>query len=214
MPFRASARHCRLRFARPGQQGDGVDRALDLLATGASVVVLELTGSTAIGTQVDQEVAMLMADVVERMLARGMAPAGGAPFTTQDIGIVDPHVASGEAVRRELELCQLPGGSPLVGTPEVWQGLERPLIITHHPLSGVGSVSAFSLDPGRLCVAISRHLYGCVIVARAGMEVALLEHPYDSGARPLGSDDRLRRGMQLHLQFLRDLRQLGRIIPA
>ena len=67
-----------------------------------------------------------MAEVAERMMVRGTAPAGGAPFTTQDIGIVDPHVASGEAIRREVEARQLPGGSPLVGTPEVWQGLERP----------------------------------------------------------------------------------------
>ena len=147
-------------------------------------------------------------------LFSGIAPVGGAPFTTQDIGIVDPHVVSGEAVRRELESRQLLGGSPVVGTPEVWQGLERPLIIAHHPLSGTEPASAFSLDPGRLCVSVSRHLYGCVLVGRGGIEEALEDHPRDSGSRPLGSNDRVWLGRQSHLQLMRDLHRRGRVVSV
>jgi hypothetical protein len=150
--------------------------------------------------------------VAKRMLDRGIAPAGGAPFTTYDIGIVDPHVASGEAVRRALELCQLPGGSPLVGTPEVWQGLERPLMIVRHSLSGVGSASAFELDPGRTAVSLSRHQFGCVLVVRAGVEHALQEVPPARGARPLGSPDRSWQGLQFQRHLWQALRLQSRIV--
>jgi hypothetical protein len=214
MPFRASAsaRRRRLTVSRPGQQRDAVDRALDLLAGGASLVVLELPGRTGAGNQVDQEVAALMAMVAERIVARGIAPARGPLITAQDIGIVDPHVASGEAVRRELETRLVSGGSPVVGTPEVWQGLERPLMIVHHPLSGADPASAFSLDPGRTCVSLSRHQYGCVVVARADVELALQVSLPASGGRSLGSPDRSWQGLQFQRQLWQELRRLGRIV--
>jgi hypothetical protein len=216
LPFRASASALqrRLRFARPGRQRDGVDRALDLLATGASLVVLEHPGHTGANGQVDQEVARLMAEVTERMLSRGIGPTGGAPFSTHEIGIVDPHVASGEAVRRELEARQLPGGSPVVGTPETWQGLERRLMLVHHPLSGVSSASAFSLDPGRLCVSLTRHQFCCVVVTRATIELARETYSPASGSRPLGSPDRSWQGLQFQRQLWRELRRRGRILPV
>ena len=75
-------------------------------------------------------------------------------------------------------------------------------------------LSVSALDPGRACVSLSRHQYGCVVVARAGIEQALRDHTYDSGERPLGSDDRVWRGSQIHLRVLQDLRRLGRLIPA
>jgi hypothetical protein len=214
LPFRASASAVRRRprFAHPGQQKDAVDRALDLLASGASLVVLELPARTGGGSQVDPEVAAFMAEVAERMLVRGIAPVGRAPFTTQDVGIADPHVASGEAIRRELEARQLPGRSPLVGTPEVWQGLEGPLMIVHHPLSGADAASSFSLDPGRSCVALSRHQFGCVLVTRAGVEHALRAALPVSGARPLGSPDRGWQGLQLHRLIWLELKRRRRIV--
>jgi hypothetical protein len=214
MPFRASALQRRLRLARPGHRRDGVDGALDLLAGGASLVVLELPGRTGGGAQVDQEVAALMAEVAERMLVRGIAPVGGAPFTTQDIGIVDPHVASGEAIRREIEARQLPDGSPVVGTLEVWQGLERPLMIVHHPLSGANPASSFSLDPGRSCVSLSRHQYGCVMVTRSGVEHVLQAALPAHGARPLGSPDRRWQGLQFQRHLWQELRRRGRIVQV
>jgi hypothetical protein len=191
-----------------------VDQALDLLAGGSSLVVLELAGRTGGGIQVDQEVAALMAEVAARMVARGIAPVGGAPFTTQDIGIVDPHVASGEVVQRELEVRQLPGGSPVVGTPEVWQGLERPLMIVHHPLSGTDPASAFGLDPGRTCVTLSRHQFACVVIARAGVERALEATLPASGARSLGSSDRSWQGLQFQRHLWQALRHRRRIVPV
>jgi hypothetical protein len=175
---------------------------------------LELSGNAGAGLQVDQEVTVLMAEVSKRMLAWGIAPAGGAPFTTQDIGIVDPHVASGEAVRRELEARQLLGGSPFVGTPEVWQGLERPLMVVRHPLNGVDPGSAFSLDPGRLCVCLSRHQFGCVIVARAEVERSLEAALPASGTRALGSPDRYWQGLRFQRHLWQALRRRGQIVPV
>src|SRR4051794_17709322 len=107
--------------------------------------------------------------MAERMLQRGMA-SQGIPCGAADLGVVDPHVASGTAVRQELAVRQR---DPVpAATPEVWQGQERPLMIVHHPLRGVDP-RAFALDPGRTCVSLSRHQYGCVIVTRAGIEDAL-----------------------------------------
>lgn len=214
LPFRASASSSqrRLCFTQSGQHTDGVDQVLDLLAGGASLVALELPGKTGVGSQVDQEVAELMAELAEQMLVRGIAPAKGAPFATQDIGMIDPHVASGEAVRRELEARHLPGGSPMVGTPEQWQGLERPLMIVHHPLSGADPGSSFSLDPGRTCVSLSRHQYACVVVTRADIERTLQASLPESRARPLGSPDRSWQGLQFHRQLWRELEILRRIV--
>lgn len=35
-----------------------------------------------------------------------------------------------------------------------------------HPLAGLSEVDAFHLDPGRLCVMLTRHRHACVVVGR------------------------------------------------
>ena len=53
-----------------------------------------------------------------------------------------------------------------VDTPERWQGLERPVMIAVHPLSGVTDPSAFDLETGRLCVMASRHQSALIVLTR------------------------------------------------
>ena len=53
-----------------------------------------------------------------------------------------------------------------VDTPERWQGLERPIMVVVHPVSGVTEPTAFDLETGRLCVMASRHQVGLIIVTR------------------------------------------------
>lgn len=214
-PFRAvrTSGQCRLTFTRPGRVRDALDRVLDLLGNGVSLVCLELPRGQRGGVQLDQEAAALIADVAERMLSRGLTSGQGKRFTAGDIGVIDPHVASGAAIRQELVTRHV-GAEIHVATPEVWQGQERPLTIVHHPLNGAEPGSAFALDPGRSCVALSRHQHACVVVTRAGVEDVLEEAMLDPGTRPLGAPDRLWQGLQVQRGFWQELRRQGRIVPV
>ena len=154
-----------------------------------------------------------MVEVVERMLFRRIAPRGRTPFPPHNIACLDPHVAAGDTLRRELQARQIPVGRMLIATPEVSQGLERPLVVATYPIHGP-TPSAFELDPGRLCVSLTRHLFACLVVARDGFEGTLTGHQHDSGSRPLGSPDQVWRGMQGHRRLWQELRELGRIVPV
>ena len=85
-------------------------------------------------------------------------------------------------------------------------------MIARHPLSGADLASAFSLDPGRMCVTLSRHQFGCVIVARAGVEGALQAALPVSGDRALGSPDRSWQGLEFQRHLWHELTRLGRIV--
>lgn len=99
--------------------------------------------------EVDQDVARVMAACAARLLDRAATWRGVRRLEVRDLGCADAHVASGAAVRRELRAQKLPTEKLIVDTPELWQGLERPLMIVKHPLSGVPRLSGFSLEPGR-----------------------------------------------------------------
>lgn len=74
-------------------------------------------------------------------------------LSARDIAVVVPHVAQAGAVRAILS--DMP--DVLVGTVNGLQGLERPAVVALHPMAGYRSVEPFALDPGRLCVTLSRH---------------------------------------------------------
>lgn len=57
----------------------------------------------------------------------------------------------------------------LVETADRFQGLERKVVLVHHPLSGRSDVSEFHLDVGRLCVMLSRHRVACMVFWRSGV---------------------------------------------
>lgn len=48
------------------------------------------------------------------------------------------------------------------------QGLEFDVVVAWHPLAGQLTTDEFHLDPGRLCVMLTRHRHGCVVVGRVG----------------------------------------------
>jgi hypothetical protein len=47
-------------------------------------------------------------------------------------------------------------------------GLEFEVVFAWHPLSGSPEADVFHLDPGRMCVLLTRHRHACVVVGRAG----------------------------------------------
>lgn len=200
-----------LRFGAAGMNAP-IDRCLDALASGQSLVALVLPHKRLGPDEVDEELAETIASFAARFLER--APDWTGPMTARDVGVVDPHVASGAAVRRHLRGTGVSSDEVMVETPEIWQGLERPLIIAKHPLSGAGRLSGFGLDPGRWCVELSRHQVGCVIVGRDGIQDALLEHQHDCAERPSGAEDVAWAGWNAHLQLWRRLETEGRVVRS
>jgi hypothetical protein len=62
----------------------------------------------------------------------------------------------------------------------------------------------FHLDPGRICVMLSRHRHGCIVVGRAGTADILLEHP-DNTDLVIGEPEPQVDGVTAHHQVLEHL---------
>ena len=97
----------------------------------------------------------------------------------------------------------------MVDTPEIWQGLERPVMIAKHPLSGLRRFDEFSLEPGRFCVMLSRHQLGCIVVGRDGVGDALESHSHDCARRALGAENAEWAGWRAHSYVWNRLEQRG-----
>ena len=194
--------------------GGPVDRALDLVVAGAGLVAIVLPARDIDEDHVDEELAELAVDVIERLSDRGAGWVGRQPaeaLAENDIGYIDAHVASNAEVTRRLRTR---GFSPdlTATTPEIWQGLQRPVMVTKHTLSGLSRLDPFALEPGRLSVMTSRHQLTNIIVSRDGVGSALEQHLHDCSERPSGSEDRTWNGWRAHQQLWSRLESAGRIV--
>jgi hypothetical protein len=180
-----------------------------MIAGGASIVVLMLPRKNSPFVEVDEEVAETMAEVVQRMKQRGMTWSERG-LSTREIGCIDMHRASGASVQRRLRSKAITDCT--VSTPELWQGLERPLMVVKHPLSGIARPEKFSLDAGRWCVMLSRHKLACVVVGREGIDESLSDYQHDSCVTPCGADDVAWRGWQAHWSLWQQLTSERRIV--
>jgi hypothetical protein len=109
-----------------------------------------------------------------------------------------------------------PGGCArpsMVDTPERWQGLERKVMVAVHPLSGVTSPSSFDLETGRLCVMISRHRSGLVLVSRDHVKQTL-ETRIPLAEQALGRPDVTGRGHSANLAFWESVERDARLVRA
>ncbi|MEV7907613.1 hypothetical protein AB0P04_38960, partial [Streptomyces anulatus] len=102
------------------------------------------------------------------------------------------------------------GGDLRVDTPERWQGLERPVMVAVHPLSGVTDPSAFDLETGRLCVMASRHEAAFVMLTRDHVGTTLANYVPSAGQAP-GRPDVVGRGHDAHLRFWQALVEQNRV---
>jgi AAA domain-containing protein len=210
MPFRAMSQDRSVRFDVAGIMP--FDAALDAAAAGASIVMVELPAQ--ITGEADGDLAQELVASLARLLRRRawMSDDGRVSEVTPDkIGVVCAHVSQVNAVRERLGPAM---ADVFVETANRFQGIERPFMFVHHPLSGRADATAFHLDAGRLCVMLSRHRIACWIFGRQGISQQLMRFS-PLGDRALGIDyDPEYRGWRAHLTLMAALAGTGRVFPA
>ncbi len=210
MPFSAMSRDRSIQFPVAGVMP--FDAALDAVAQGASIVHVELPPQ--ITGEADAELAQELVASIERLLLRRARMSDDGRISDvrpEDIGVVCAHVSQVNAVRERLGVAL---SGVFVETANRFQGIERPFMFVHHPLSGRADATAFHLDAGRLCVMLSRHRIGCWIFGRQGVADQLTRFE-PAGNRALGIDDDPEyRGWRAHLTLMASLARAGRVFPA
>lgn len=204
-------------FVEPGVRG--VDLAqghlLCDLADGRPIVLTVPTPTHGPPLEVDHDLAGAVAEVVaqlltsETMVRLGGGGDPGRPVMPADVGVSSSHRIMNSVIAKELATWN---GAVRVDTPERWQGLERPVMIVLHPLSGVTDPSAFDLETGRLCVMASRHQAGLIVLTRDHVGSTLANFVPSAGQAP-GRPDVVGRGHDAHIRFWTALRDQGRIRP-
>lgn len=165
-------------------------------------------------TAVDVELARTIRDLVAQLTKSGVElrdRAGGElrQVRAADIGISSTHRAMNGAIRKALGAEH---SGAVVDTPERWQGLEKPIMIAVHPLSGVTEPSEFDLETGRLCVMASRQTAAMIFVARDHVGPTI-SNTIPAATQAPGQPDRTGRGRRAHLEFWEMLEANDRIVP-
>jgi hypothetical protein len=190
-------RELRLAPSRPHQRR--LDAALDLAAHDGWAQV-DLPPAAVL--QADPEAVALIADLVSRLFRR--APRARCERQPELTALTPDQVAVGvahndqkDALRVALAARGL--GGVTVETANKLQGLEFEVMFVWHPLSGLPEADEFHLDPGRLCVLLTRHRQACVVVGRAGDRALLDDRPPPPTAAYLGHDaDPMLDGWEVH----------------
>lgn len=161
----------------------------------------------------DDGLAQCIRDVISNLLESDLHFALDSqsplrPLTQQDIGVTSSHRAMNGLIRKTLgaELT-----SVRIDTPERWQGLEKPLMLAVHPLSGAQEPSDFDLGTGRLCVMASRHQLGLILFTRDHVRETLANTVTNAAQAP-GQPDEAGRGKQAHVALLNMLADRDRVI--
>jgi hypothetical protein len=176
-----------------------LDRALDLAAMEGWAHV-ELPHAAVLPA--DPETVAILTTLVGRLLGRGPevrcerqpAPAGLRPGQVA-VGVA--HNDQKDFVRVALDADGLE--EVVVETANKLQGLEFEVVFVWHPLAGLPEADGFHLDPGRLCVLLTRHRQACVVVGRAGDQDLLEDQVPPPTAAYLGwTPDPVLDGWQVH----------------
>jgi hypothetical protein len=196
--------------ARDG--GDPVDRCLDRLTESSMVIATLPTGDEPLPLEADDELARAAAHIAGRLVARGTrVDCGGGATRLREAGV--GLAATHRVMNRAMKACLGRQSASRVDTPERWQGLERPVMVVIHPLSGVTQPSAFDLETGRLCVMASRHQAGLVIVSRDQVPETLESH-LPRAEQAIGRPDVTGRGHAQNLRFWETLNAAGHVVAV
>ena len=208
--FRAFARDGERGVRSSGRAKDGIDAAIDLLDSGSVVAVTLPTPPEGPPLEEDLEIADLAVSVARRLLARNSMKRIDGKETALDvseIGLCATHRVMNSAMALRLDKKM---SAVSVDTPERWQGLERPVMVMVHPLSGVTEPTDFDLETGRLCVMASRHKAGLIVVTRDHLGSTLDTH-LPAAEQPVGRPDVAGRGHQQNSEFWSRLVRQNRI---
>jgi hypothetical protein len=188
-----------LRLGRGPRPDRRLDPALDLAAR-VGWAHVELPRAAVL--QADPEAVALIADLVERLFERNprtrceRVPALTA-LTPGRVAVGVSHNDQKDQLRAALDvrgLCDV-----IVETANKLQGLEFEVVVVWHPLSGLPEADEFHLDPGRLCVLLTRHRQACIVIGRAGDRNLLDDRPPPPTAAYLGHDpDPILDGWEIH----------------
>ncbi len=129
-----------------------------------------------------------------------------------DIGISATHRVLNAELTRGLKPEYRREGVR-VETPERWQGLQRPVMLIAHPLSGVVKPSGFDLDPGRLCVMASRHQSALFVFSRDHL-MKTLEMYIPAAEQSLGKPDHVGHGLEANRIFWNGLSSAHRVLSG
>lgn len=196
-----------LRAARSLDSALVTDRAIEKLARSSTVVLTHPSDGNDAASEPDTELAEVVARLAVRLLELRCVYAaddGDADTPRElvpaDIGIVSTHNLMNTAIENALPAALRGKKGIRVTTPERWQGLQKPVMIAVHPLSGIARPSSFDLETGRLCVMASRHRSACFFVTRDNVGRTLDAH-LPNADQALGCHDIVGRGHAQHTAF-------------
>jgi hypothetical protein len=183
------------------------------MSTGEPVLATIPTSPDGPPAQVDVELARAIHRIVRTLITSEVQivlhpDSGPRKVEAKDIGISASHRAMNGAILKALG-DSYPGVE--VDTPERWQGLQKPIMIAVHPLSGVTDPSEFDLSTGRLCVMASRHQVGLIFVSRDHVGKTI-EDVIPSATQSPGEPDANGKGRRAHLEFWEMLRDNNRVV--
>jgi hypothetical protein len=205
LPFRAAVLPGvrELRLGKGGGSNRRLDAALDQAAADGWAHV-ELPRAAVL--QADPEAVALIANLVGRLFERN--PKARCERTPNPTALAPAQVAVGvshndqkDHVRAALAARGL--GGVVVETANKLQGLEFELTFVWHPLSGLPEADEFHLDPGRMCVLLTRHRQACVVIGRTGDRDLVDDRPPPPTEAYLGHDpDPVLDGWEVHRELL------------
>jgi AAA domain len=209
LPFRSvvDLRSRRLRYHLAGVSL--LDRVLDAVAGGTSLVLVTVPGAAPAHEEADPGVAAVIAELADRVLVRQAEWIDERVLTEADIGIIDPVVLAGGAISDRLR--QAGRRAVRVDTVEKWQGLQVPISIVRHPLSKSVQPTGFDLQAGRWCVSLSRHQIGCIVVARESVQEVISQYVHGCDAVAAGAKDVVWTGFEAHRTIWNALVDRGRV---
>jgi AAA domain len=166
-----------LRLTRPGPGSQAlapIDAALDEAARSGWAHVT-LPGAPVL--RADPTTAVVIRELVHRLLARSAQVTcesrdGFTALQPRQIAVGVSHNDQKDLLRALLDSYGL--SDVRVETANRLQGLTFEVVVAWHPLAGAAVTDAFHLDPGRLCVLLTRHRQACIVVGRDS-DRALLE---------------------------------------
>jgi hypothetical protein len=176
-----------------------LDAALDLAARDGWAHI-ELPHAAVLPA--DPETVQLLAGLVRRLLDLGPKvrcerQPDRAPLRPEQVAVGVSHNDQKDYLRVALDALGL--SEVVVETANKLQGLEFEVVLVWHPLAGLTEADGFHLDPGRLCVLLTRHRQACILVGRTGDRELLEDRIPPPTAAYLGWDpDPVLDGWEVH----------------